>query len=197
MTTKKILAIAGAIAVVALIIIGAVTGGEVEQDTTTKVPLNEDLTNHELLVKDAYRLNGGGSITEVLLEDSVATIRYTTIYSVYKQHNAQSAVTEGHYNSYWHTGDAISKAIVGAPVNIMRDLYFIKQVNVELETEQELYTFSMTRRQAEQELGRPLTDLATNEAQAKYFADPIIYVDAERERWFNTYGQKKSQVNKY
>jgi hypothetical protein len=142
----------------------------------------EVLTNLEQLKTEASRLNGGSSIKTVELENGKAIITYVKNYKEYKDLNPQSGLTENDLKSYWSTGNAIQKMLVGSPARLIKNLGFINEVKIILPFENKIYQINIKKAELEKFVGKNISEIEND--WVKSFADPYIYDKKGREKFF-------------
>lgn len=149
-------------------------------------PETRNKTDIEELKIEAYRLNAGNSIKNVELENGKATITYIKNYKEYKTLNPQSGLTENDLESYWSTGDAIKKMLVGSPAKIMKNLNFINEVKIILPFRNKTYQIDVKKSQLEKFTHKSISEIKDNWSNS--FADPYIYNKEGREKFFKKFG---------
>ncbi|WP_336733449.1 hypothetical protein [Chryseobacterium sp. VD8] len=147
-------------------------------------------TDLEQLKTEASRLNGGGSIKEVKLENGKAIITYVKNYNEYKELNPSSGLTENDLKLYWSTGNEIQKTLVGSPARLMKNLDFINEVKIILPFENKTYQINITKSQLEKFVGKNISKIKND--WTRTFADPYIYNQKGREEFFSKFGTVKS-----
>ncbi len=140
----------------------------------------------EQLKAEAYRLNGGNSIKNVELENGKATITYIKNFKEYKKLNPQSGLTESDLKSYWSTGDAIKKMLVGSPARIMKNLELINEVKIVLPFENKTHQIDVKKSELVKFTGKSMNEIKSD--WSKSFADPYIYNKEGREEFFKKFG---------
>jgi len=147
---------------------------------------SEKITPIEQLRTEASRLNGGGSIKTVELENGKAIITYVKNYKEYKDLNPQSRLTENDLKSYWSTGNAIKKMLNGSPARLMKNLDFINEVKIILPFENKVYEIDVRKSDLEKFIGKNISEIKEN--WVKEFADPYIYNEKKRDQFFDKFG---------
>ncbi|WP_347216494.1 hypothetical protein [Chryseobacterium sp.] len=155
------------------------------QVTNEIQPINANL---EKLKIEASRLRGGGSISNIALENEKAIISYVKNYTEYKQLNPQSKLTKDDLNAYWSTGDAIQKALIEGSVRILKESSFINEIEIILPFENNVYKIDVKKTELEQFIGKSLSQIKNN--WTKTFIDPYVYDKKGRESFFNKFGTK-------
>ncbi|MFC3158941.1 hypothetical protein SAMN05443633_107111 [Chryseobacterium arachidis] len=151
---------------------------------------SEVQTNLEQLKTEASRLSGGGSIKTVELENGKAVITYVKSYKEYKDLNPQSGLTKNDLKSYWSTGNAIQKMLVGSPARLMKKLDFINEVKIILPFENKVYQIDITKSELEKFVGKSISEIEND--WVKSFADPYIYDKKGREKFLKQFGTIKN-----
>lgn len=167
-----------------------IIGCENSKETRTNLKQSENIvikeTNVDQLKTEASRLNGGGSIKNIKLENGKATITYVKSYREYKELNPQSVLTENDLKSYWLTGNAIQKILVGSPARLMKKLSFINEVKIVLPFENKVYEIDVKKYELEKFVNKSMSQI-TNDWKEN-FADPYIYDKNGRQKFFNKFG---------
>ncbi|SDJ31290.1 hypothetical protein [Chryseobacterium jejuense] len=158
---------------------------EPSQITNEVQPIQSNL---EQLKTEASRLRGGGSVSNVELENGKATISYVKNYAEYQQLNPQSKLTENDLREYWSTGHAIQKALISGSGAILKKNNFINEVEIILPFENKIYKIDVKKTELEKFTGKDFSQITNN--WTKDFVDPYVYDKAGRELFFNKFGSK-------
>lgn len=158
------------------------SSGSVSESIDSK----SDETTIEQLRAEAYRLKGGNSIKNIELKNGKAIITYIKNFKEYKKLNSQSGLTESDLKSYWSTGDAIKKMLVGSPARIMKNLDFINEVKIILPFENKTYQIDVKKSELIKFTGKSINEIKSDWSNS--FADPYIYNKKGREKFFKKFG---------
>lgn len=145
--------------------------------------------NLEQLKTEASRLRNGGSVKSVELKNGKAIIAYVKDYTEYKQLQPQSTLTENDLKEYWSTGNAIQKVLVEGPVQIMKKLSFIDEVELILPFQDKVYRVDVKKTELEKFIGKDFS-VITN-SWTKNFVDPYVYDKKGSQKFLNKFSIEK------
>jgi hypothetical protein len=167
-----------------LLLISCSTNQESTETSSESLPKDTELSQLKI---EASRLNGGGSIKSVELNDGSAKIVYVKNYDEYKELNPESTVDKELLKSYWETSDAIEKALVGGSVRLMRKKDFLKKVIMILPYDGINYEIEVTLEELEKFTGKTIVEI--REDWDNNFSNLYIYDDSGRKKFFKKFGK--------
>jgi hypothetical protein len=142
----------------------------------------------KILLIEASRLRGGGSIKKAELQNKTALIEYVANFEEYKELQPQSQVTQEHFESYWSSGDAVLKTIIDGGVRLMRKLDFINKVKITLPYKNSIYSIDLDKNEVEKFLGFNFEEIQNDWDNT--FSDKFVYTREGREEFFHRFGKK-------
>lgn len=152
------------------------------------VVINNSKENLDLLKTEALRLRGTG-ISKIVLQDNFASISYVKNFSEYIALQPQSSMTKDMIEAYWDTGEAVKKALVQSPVQLMRKLDFLKKVELTLPRNNKTYFISVEKGELEKFIGKDFQVIVDDWTNTFY--DPYVYTKANRDKFFKKFGRVK------
>ncbi|MGG0308379.1 excalibur calcium-binding domain-containing protein [Priestia megaterium] len=137
----------------------------------------------------AGSLTGGTFITTTELKDgNKAIVKYADSFAAYKAENPKSRVSEDDYKTYFGTGEAIQKIMVGEPARLLKQFEGLKSVSLTLPFEGKTYTTDITRKELNDYLGFKIESLGEDSsAWRSKFSDKYIYNASKRQEMFNKF----------
>jgi len=162
----------------------------VKEDTTpvaeeAETPLAE--VDKDSFEAYAASLTGGAFIqTTDLVEGNRAVIKYVDSFDQYKANKPSSSVTEDSYNSYFNTGDAIEKTMVGEPARLLKEFDGLESVSLTLPFHGKTYTTDITKEELNDYLGFNIDELNDDTWRTK-FSDKYIYNQTKRNAAFKQF----------
>lgn len=145
--------------------------------------------NLEQLKTEASRLRNGGSVKSIELKNGKAIITYVKDYTEYKQLQPQSKLTENDLKEYWSTGNAIQKILVEGPVQIMKKLSFIDEVELILPFQGKIYRSDVKKTELEKFIGKDFSEITNTWTES--FVNPYVYNKNGRQKFLNKFSVEK------
>jgi len=163
----------------------------VVKEDSTSITEETEITSGEVDTAsfEAYATNltGGTFIqTTDLVEGSRAVIKYVDSFDQYTTNKPNSSVTEDSYNSYFSSGDAIEKIMVGEPARLLKEFDGLESVSLTLPFRGKTYTTDITKEELNDYLGFNIDEL-NDDTWRINFSDKYIYNQTERNAAFRRF----------
>jgi hypothetical protein len=165
------------------VLIGIIVIVQFNKNEEPKLPVEINTTkesNLDQLKLFASRLRGGGFIKNVELVNQKGTITYVSDYDEYKRINPKSGITNELFNSYWSTGDAIEKALVGGTITLLTKADFINQIKILIPFKNKTFIIEVDKADFEKFIGKNLNEINP---------DTYIFSDIARREILNKFSR--------
>lgn len=185
------------IAIIIVIAIASCGGGE-EKNTKTAKPTKTEQPNQSKQVDQAAfkayasNIKGAAFVKTISVTDNKGYIEYFGSYDEFIKAKPESLLKKEDYNSYFDTGDAIEKILVGENVRLLRQFPDLTSTSMVLPYGGKTYSIDLDHIAVTDYLGFKVEDLKVDDGSwNKKFSDPYIYNDANRKQFFDKFVQVK------